>query len=231
MNDLHHSFIVALGGVGLSFLTADEESPSVVVEDGLVSITVAEDDWYPIEHALMVASRYAAEAEDGEPGATYTTAMDLPGRDAQDAACGFVKQHGDSFDAENARRKTRPWSGVDRIAKERRRQMEQEGWTLGRDRGYTGGDLALAAVAYASPLPVMVNKSGDGWTLVDPWPWSSEWDKRPREALGEITILSHPAFRSRATRIRELEKAGALIAAELDRLVAEEAEANARGEQ
>lgn len=227
--ELLHAFVCALGAVGCVMLVDEEDgSLAEVAEDGLMHITIAEGDWSPIEHALMVASRYLAEAEEGAPGATYTTAMDLPGRDAHDAACGFVKQYGDRIDEAYARRVTRPWSGADRIARERRRQIQVEGWTPEHDREHADGSLALAAVAYASPLPVFVDP--EGFHPRDPWPWSPEWDKRPVDLAEQdegatVRYISDPRTRDRDTRIRELEKAGALIAAELDRLTAEQAPA------
>lgn len=111
-------------------------------------------------------------------------------------------------------------SGAGRIAAERRRQVEAEGWTPEHDDGHEHGELAWAAVCYAAPEPVR----GPVWrpcncrsagecnhirgikTWGDPWPWSAEWDKRPQ------------ANEPLPARIRALEKAGALIAAEIDRL-------------
>lgn len=106
-------------------------------------------------------------------------------------------------------------TGAERIAAERRRQIEAEGWTPEHDDEHVHGEIAWAAVCYAAPalvkafVPVPcgcreaccehVGGTVSRWT--DPWPWERNADKR----------------RS-ATRIRDLEKAGALIAAEIDRL-------------
>ena len=106
--------------------------------------------------------------------------------------------------------------GSVRIAVERQRHMDSEGWTEEHDDEHTRGELALAAVCYAAPGYVYVKRETDkgGAIFQDPWPWDEEWDKRsPR----------NPAFpcdkkTATARRIRELEKAGALIAAEIDRL-------------
>ena len=100
-------------------------------------------------------------------------------------------------------------SGAERIAKERRRQIEKEGWTPGHDNKHNGSELALAAVCYAAPERVYVQRVAHGGVaFVDPWPWSSSWDKR--------STRKRP---TRAERVRMLEKAGALIAAEIDRLL------------
>ncbi len=80
--------------------------------------------------------------------------------------------------------------GIALIATERSRQLMQEGWTIEHDDEHAGGELALAAASYAS-----------GEKLPS-WPWGDNWWKP-----------------SRANRIRELQKAGALIAAEIDRLL------------
>ncbi len=81
-------------------------------------------------------------------------------------------------------------SGIERITAERQRQIEAEGWTLEHDDTHTMGELAGMASWYAQPIPE--------WRAVMPTP---RWERRPGD------------------RIRELEKAGALIAAEIDRLL------------
>lgn len=90
-------------------------------------------------------------------------------------------------------------NGVERIAAERQRQIEVEGWTPDYDDGHDTGDLAHAAVAY---IKVTLDPQG---TTITPgyWPWLKSWWK-PGDP------------------IRNLEKAGALIAAEIDRLLRRE---------
>lgn len=83
--------------------------------------------------------------------------------------------------------------GVGLIAAERQRQVSVEGWTTVHDDGHELGEMARAASCYAMP---------DGWRhqLVKLcWPWDATWWKP-------------------GDRIRELVKAGALVAAEIDRL-------------
>lgn len=95
-------------------------------------------------------------------------------------------------------------TGVELIAAERQRQIEQEGWTASHDEQHKTGQLALVAALYATPVPLFSVKNGDQelfWW--DPWPWSRQWDKRRKHG-----------------RLRRLEIAGALIAAEIDRLQA-----------
>lgn len=100
--------------------------------------------------------------------------------------------------------------GVARIAAERQRQVEKEGWTTEHDDEHQDGEMAWAAVCYAAPKPVY-RLSDVLRGYFDPWPWSVTWDKRPRATTGSL--------QTPAERIRMLEKAGALIAAEIDRLL------------
>lgn len=94
-------------------------------------------------------------------------------------------------------------SGIELIAKERQRQIEVEGWTKEHDAGHTNDSLALAAVCYAIPKELRNYSycSLRKERVPDFWPWDKEWWKPCPE-----------------DRIRELTKAGALIAAEIDRL-------------
>lgn len=92
--------------------------------------------------------------------------------------------------------------GVSLIAAERRRQIDAEGWTPEHDDQHEDGEMARAAACYA--LPDERRQYGLGGYF-DPmpklWPWDRQWWK-PRNS----------------DRVRELVKAGALIAAEIDRL-------------
>ena len=111
-------------------------------------------------------------------------------------------------------------SGIERITAERKRQIEVEKWSPKHDSQHDLEQLAMAAACYASPIPIrgklevpincgcreaMCPHSHVTKTVWrDPWPWSEEWDKRKKHS-----------------RIRQLEIAGALIAAEIDRLAPE----------
>lgn len=125
-------------------------------------------------------------------------------------------------------------TGTELIGEERQRQIEVEGWTGDHDAKHQNGDLANAAgcyVAYAlsrimeeanhtnqSPLAKFVVydfgesdflvNSGDrgdrrvrkaGWK--EWWPWDRKWWKPSQD-----------------DQVKNLIKAGALIAAEIDRL-------------
>lgn len=82
--------------------------------------------------------------------------------------------------------------GVALIQAERVRQMEEEGWTREHDDTHTNGELAAAGGCYALAM----------WSRTDCerlWPWAADW--KPSD-----------------DRMRNLVRAGALIAAEIDRL-------------
>lgn len=95
-------------------------------------------------------------------------------------------------------------TGIELITEERQRQIEVEGWTPDHDDKHTGGELAAAAAVYALPNEVRdyAFVEGEPYSVRDMlWPWKEAWLKLSPE-----------------NRIRELQKAGALIAAEIDRL-------------
>lgn len=97
-------------------------------------------------------------------------------------------------------------TGVELISTERARQISAEGWTPEHDDEHDGGELAQAAICYAMHARDRgvrpISACGKSW-LEFFWPsyWlRSYWKPSPND------------------RIRELVKAGALIAAEIDRL-------------
>jgi hypothetical protein len=93
-------------------------------------------------------------------------------------------------------------TGIDLIRAERRRQQQEEGWSKQHDREVHGnGELARAAAVYAIPTSI----ADDLWRRIgNRWLWPAGWAYRPVPN----------------DRVRELMKAGALIAAEIDRLLA-----------
>lgn len=101
-------------------------------------------------------------------------------------------------------------SGADRIAHERSRQQAPgEGRTLQGDMQYPPGTLAMAGLCYtlfAASSPTMRDALRPAVPFSGHWPWDEEYWKPG-------------ADNSYACRIRELEKAGALIAAEIDSLL------------
>lgn len=101
-------------------------------------------------------------------------------------------------------------TGAELIAAERQRQIEHEGWTPEHDDGHYPGDMAMAGACYAANAASRETiERGDFEASSQPeaaqqmiqrmWPWDrEEW--KPKGQL------------------RDLVRAGALIAAEIDRL-------------
>lgn len=113
--------------------------------------------------------------------------------------------------------------GADLIREERNRQLDFECHTFRHDDGHGSGELALAAAMYAAPKRLYYCREvALGIGFYDAWPWSIDWDKRLQ--YGERRENPHklpppdPDTYTHAERIDLLVKAGALIAAEIDRL-------------
>lgn len=108
--------------------------------------------------------------------------------------------------------------GIELIAKERRRQIEEENWTEEHDDDHTSGELALAAACFASPILLFEKEDRyvNQTTYRDPFPWEGKWDRRYTDKGGNV--IQAPETLYGAARIDILAKAGALIAAEIDRL-------------
>lgn len=100
-------------------------------------------------------------------------------------------------------------SGVDLIAAERSRQVEVEGFTAEHDDEHFLGELAGAAACYAALASRQaasgLNRAEAQSPPCQSWRWSHEWWK--------------PSF----DPVHNLVRAGALIAAEIDRLERERA--------
>jgi hypothetical protein len=91
-------------------------------------------------------------------------------------------------------------TGAERIAAERQRQIEQEGFSLAHDLAHPASQLVEAAQCYADvALLQLGGQQITGTMIPEAWPWGDEWWKPSME----------PA--------RNLEKAGALMAAAIDR--------------
>jgi len=108
-------------------------------------------------------------------------------------------------------------TGIERIAAERIRQTEKLGWTREHDDQHEDGELAYAAACYAAPerIYIKTRKADEWFRFFDPFPTSWK-DARPARTDSGLMIVG---VNSKAKRIRLLEKAGALIAAEIDRLL------------
>ena len=96
-------------------------------------------------------------------------------------------------------------NGIERIAKERQRQIDKEGFSAAHDDGHKAGEIATAAACYAAGghiYKLWTAGEEHGFNFVEMWPWSEDWDGRRK-----------------FDRVRQLEIAGALCAAEIDRLI------------
>lgn len=114
-------------------------------------------------------------------------------------------------------------AGISLIAKERQRQITGEGFDVSHDDEHTDHEMAFAAVAYAAPEQLFrVKHYGDGAIVFnDVWPshWDANWDKRARHGeFNEEGLLDADEYPI-DIRIKNLVKAGALIAAEIARLL------------
>lgn len=85
-----------------------------------------------------------------------------------------------------------PTPGIAEVVKERIRQVEGEGWTPEHDDQWINGELILAAISYAMQSILLAGARAL-------WPWSGKWWKPGSPQRDQV-------------------KAGALIAAEIDRL-------------
>lgn len=106
-------------------------------------------------------------------------------------------------------------SGVERIAAERARQVDEEGYTAEQDDRWEAGQLAEAAACYSMPGNLYVERRfAGGVRFVDPWPFRIYLDKRRSVGANYPDRIEVEG----EERIDRLVKAGALIAAEIDRL-------------
>jgi hypothetical protein len=94
-------------------------------------------------------------------------------------------------------------TGLELIAEERERQVSKGGWTALHDQGHHRGEIAMAAASYAACAGAQVRFHRSDMSDIEPpsqWPWGSKWWKPSDDP------------------VRTLTKAGALIAAEIDRI-------------
>lgn len=107
-------------------------------------------------------------------------------------------------------------TGTEIIADERRRQIEEEGYNAKYDDSITDGELSTAASIYAMRLEDREYELESGYTIAETiWPWGARFYKPSKEDI--YTTWEHTSDKIE-DRIHELAKAGALIAAEIDRL-------------
>lgn len=94
-------------------------------------------------------------------------------------------------------------TGIELITEERARQVSKEGWSADHDDLHRRGELSSAGASYAMAASAQVKYHRESMADIDPpsqWPWDKQWWK----------LNDDP--------VRTLTKAGALIAAEIDRI-------------
>ena len=100
-------------------------------------------------------------------------------------------------------------TGIELIAEERQRQIEIEGWTKEHDAQHKDCELVKAAICYADPNVYYHQENRIMRHKIPNKFWPRQWDIH---------------WFKPTDRIRDLVKAGALIAAEIDRLQAQKGE-------
>ena len=90
--------------------------------------------------------------------------------------------------------------GIERIAAERKRQIKEEGWSAKHDKEHLSGELLLLAACYTLK----------NYTF-------SDFEHEIEDELFAYWGENGARYKN---PIRDLERAGALIAAEIDRLIA-----------
>jgi len=98
-------------------------------------------------------------------------------------------------------------TGIELIAAERERQITAEGWSEDHDATHIEGQLAYAAASYALYHGLKTTFPPESFVKLrledqatKEWPWDAEWWKPSSDS------------------VQNLVKAGALIAAEIDRI-------------
>lgn len=96
------------------------------------------------------------------------------------------------------------FTGIELIAEERQRQKDAEGYTRQHDSEHINCELAYVASYYAAPENIYVKEETENNIYFSEC-WPRNWDKKYNK-------------KNKHNRIRQLVIAGALIAAEIDRI-------------
>lgn len=103
-------------------------------------------------------------------------------------------------------------SGVEIIAEERQQQIEEHGYTIEHDKHYTNNELLRAAMCYIQQCKYVGCAVWQDRVPTD-WPFQAKyWKPRPYFDNNKCPIIDVESA------IKMLSKAGAFIAAEIDRL-------------
>ncbi|MDO8535047.1 MAG: hypothetical protein Q7S17_09960 [Xanthobacteraceae bacterium] len=109
---------------------------------------------------------------------------------------------------------------IDEVAAERKRQIEEEGWSFAHDDEHAPGDLAAAAGCYALHASRGTDEDycdSDRQPTKQDWPWWNDADvsggRGDCPVWGKVIAWWKPK-----NRRRDLIRAAALIVAEIERL-------------
>lgn len=96
-------------------------------------------------------------------------------------------------------------NGAERIAVERKRQIDEEGWSPKHDSSHNSGELCLLAALYLLADYTATTNTVEASDIIE-----SELE----------TYWGGGSVNYKEDKIKNLERAGALVAAEIDRLIA-----------
>jgi hypothetical protein len=100
-------------------------------------------------------------------------------------------------------------TALEDIAAERKRQIEEEGWTSIHDDQHDAGEMARAAACFALAAWCAPEHAVNESVIIKLWPWEWRWYKP-------------------SGKRRDLVRAGALIIAEIERIDRTNSAASAR---
>lgn len=110
-------------------------------------------------------------------------------------------------------------TGIEIIAEERKTHPDK-GWTSKHDENHEDGSIGMAAACYAAPDPIfIITKQDKSKTIYDdPFPWGYTQLGRSMMDSDIFTYSTTEEKKEGKSRIRQLAIAGALMAAEIDRI-------------
>lgn len=112
--------------------------------------------------------------------------------------------------------------GLSLISSERKRQILDEDFSYEHDDKLAYGELSSAAICYAAPFKIYkIKQHKNSFTIIDPFPWTGGIGDKRLDYGGETIVnsLPEPGGYTDLQKLDLLTKAGALISAEIDKLL------------
>lgn len=111
-------------------------------------------------------------------------------------------------------------TGIELIAQERKEQIEKHGWTQKHDADeHDNSELAYNAAILASPINLFTKETYANATVFEVAQTDREWNlPYPNQLNGTTNVIHDNEKLPKKKRIKQLIVAGALLAAEIDRL-------------